>query len=138
MLLSRGGACLHAALVLSSRRGMMTLIESLKAPCPRKQSGRAAAVVLAMFGAGWTGAALAAGPKHGGENNGEQCINCHGQRGKPNMPGFPYFSRGERLMQSDNDQNKTISRGKGMMPAYQGLLSEKDIFDVVAYLRTLR
>ena len=116
----------------------MTMNESLKAPRPRKQSGRAAAVVLAMLGAGWTGAALAADPKHGGEIYGEQCINCHGQRGKPNMPGVPDFSRGERLMQSDIDLIKTISRGKGMMPAYQGLLSEKDIFDVVAYLRTLR
>src|SRR3569832_1934519 len=117
---------------------MMTMNESLKAPRPRKQSGRAAAVVLAMLGAGWTGAALAADPKHGGEIYGEQCINCHGQRGKHNMPGVPDFSRGERHKQTDFEQNKTNNHGKGMMPAYQGLLSEKDIFDVVAYLRTLR
>src|SRR3569833_288988 len=78
MLLSRGGACLHAAFFLVSRRGMMTMNESLKAPCPRKQSGRAAAVVLAMFGAGWTGAALGAGPRDGGEMYGEECINCAG------------------------------------------------------------
>src|SRR3569833_1231256 len=117
---------------------MMTMNESLKAPCPRKQSGRAAAVVLAMFGAGWPGAALAADPTHGGEIYGAQCINCPGQPGQPNKPGVPEFSRGERLMQSDFDLIKTISRGKGMMPAYQGLLSEKDIFDVVAFFCSLR
>src|SRR3569832_2986316 len=110
---------------------MMTMNESLKAPCPRKQSGRAAAVVLAMFGAGWTGAALAADPKHGGEIYGEQCINCHGQRGKPNMPGVPDISRGERLMQSDIVLFLFFCRGKGLLFAYQGLLLEKDIFVVV-------
>lgn len=54
------------------------------------------------------------------------------------MPGVPDFSRRERLMQSDLDLIKAISRGKGMMPAYQGLLSENDILDVISHLRNLR
>lgn len=104
----------------------------------RAVAAAGAATVLTLVGAGWMGSAHAADPKNGGEIYGRQCINCHGQRGKPTMPGVPDFSRGERLMQSDIDLIKVISRGKGMMPAYQGLLTEKDIFDVVAYLRTLR
>ena len=101
----------------------------------RSAYGVLVATVLAL---GWTGGALAADPKHGGEIYNKQCVNCHGERGRPNMPGVPDFARGERLMQSDIDLIKSIGRGKGMMPSYQGLLSEKDITDVIAYLRTLR
>lgn len=101
----------------------------------RNVGGALVATVLAL---GWAGSALAADPKHGGEIYNKQCVNCHGERGRPNMPGVPDFARGERLMQSDIDLIKSIGRGKGMMPSYQGLLSEKDITDVIAYLRTLR
>jgi len=96
------------------------------------------ALVATMLALGWAGGALAADPKHGGEIYNKQCVNCHGERGRPNMPGVPNFARGERLMQSDIDLIKSIGRGKGMMPSYQGLLSERDITDVIAYLRTLR
>lgn len=95
------------------------------------------ACVLALCGT-WAAGAQAADPKHGREIYMKQCVNCHGDRGKPNMPGVPDFSRGERLMQSDLDLIKTISRGKGMMPAFQGILTEKDITDVIVHLRTLR
>lgn len=96
-----------------------------------------AACVLSVS-ALWMSGAQAADPKHGREIYNKQCVNCHGENGRPNMPGVPDFSRGERLMQSDIDLIKTLNRGKGMMPAFQGILTEKDILDVIAYLRTLR
>lgn len=116
------------------------MTKSTNALSARNRSVRWFGIVtmFTLVGAGWTGIACAADPKHGGEIYGQQCINCHGPRGQPTMPGTPDFSRGERLMQSDIDLIKTISRGKGMMPAYQGILTERDIFDVIAYLRTLR
>ena len=100
---------------------------------------RPAAVLAVVLSAGlWAAGAQAADPKNGRTIYNQHCVNCHGERGVPNMPGVPDFSRGERLMQTDLDLIKTISRGKSMMPAYQGLLSENDILDVIAHLRTLR
>ncbi len=96
------------------------------------------AVAMALCAGGWAAAAQAADPKNGAALYNQHCANCHGQHGAPVMPGVPDFSRRERLMQSDLDLIKAISRGKGMMPAYQGLLSENDILDVISHLRTLR
>ena len=54
------------------------------------------------------------------------------------MPGVPDFRRGEGLFRSDDDLLQFIRNGSGMMPAYRGLLSDRDILDVISYLRTLR
>lgn len=97
-----------------------------------------AVMAIALCIGGWTGVAQAADPKNGATLYNQHCVNCHGQRGVPVMPGVPDFSRRERLMQSDLDLIKAISRGKGMMPAYQGLLSENEILDVISHLRNLR
>ena len=87
---------------------------------------------------GGIGTAHAADPINGAKIYSTHCVNCHGARGVPNMPGLPDFSRAERLLQSDIALLKSIGKGKGMMPSYQGLLPERDILDVIAYLRTLR
>ncbi len=86
----------------------------------------------------WAVSAHAADTRKGASLYNQYCTDCHGQRGKPNMPGVPDFSRNQRLMQSDLALVKTISIGKGMMPAFQGRLTENDILDVIAYLRTLQ
>jgi cytochrome c6 len=86
----------------------------------------------------WAGSAHAANPRKGATVYGQYCADCHGNRGVPNMPGIPDFSRNQRLMQSDLALVKSISIGKGMMPAFQGRLTENDILDVIAYLRTLQ
>lgn len=87
---------------------------------------------------GGVGAAHAADPINGAKIYSTHCVNCHGARGVPSMPGAPDFSRAERLLQSDIALLKSIGKGKGVMPSYQGLLPERDILDVIAYLRTLR
>ncbi len=68
----------------------------------------------------------------------QHCSNCHGTRGVSNIPGVADFSRGEGLVKSDIDLLKLLQKGKGMMPAYQGRLSDQEMLDVIAYMRTLR
>jgi len=53
------------------------------------------------------------------------------------MPGVPDFSQGDTLLQSDLELLNSIQDGKNMMPAYRGILSNMEILDVIAYLRTL-
>lgn len=75
-------------------------------------------------------------------NKGQQlfaanCAICHGQSGRSVMPGAPNFDRGEGLMRPDFALLASIRAGKNAMPAYQGLLTDRDILDVIAFLRTL-
>ena len=82
--------------------------------------------------------ARAADPSEGRKTYMAHCQNCHGSNGVGQMPGIPDFSRGEALLQPDAALVRTIQDGKGMMPAYRGLLTEEQLLDVVAFLRTLR
>lgn len=104
----------------------------------RRTARMSGALVLALALAGLAGQAQAADPLKGAKTYNERCVNCHGNGGEPNMPGVPNFRRNERLMQNDLQLIRSISIGKGMMPAFQGVLTEQDILDVIAYLRTLQ
>ena len=68
----------------------------------------------------------------------EHCSGCHGATGRGEVGNSPDFSRGEGLMQSDGSLVATIASGRGVMPGYEGLLTDQEIFDVVSYLRVLR
>ena len=82
-------------------------------------------------------ASYAADPGKGGGIYATQCATCHGTSGTSVMPGAPNFSSGERMMQPDAQLLSSIKAGKNAMPAYRGILSDTDILDVIAYLRTL-
>jgi len=114
------------------------MVESLSGSS--RTSVRTALIALAcsLILLGLADKAHAADPRKGAKIYSEYCADCHGNRGVPNMPGVPDFSRNQHLMQSDLVLVKSISIGKGMMPAFQGRLSESDILDVIAYLRTLQ
>ena len=114
------------------------MVESLSV-APRAP-GRTRLIVLvsSLILLAMAGNAQAADPSKGAGIYRQYCTDCHGSRGVPNMPGVPDFSRNQNLMQSDLVLVKSISIGKGMMPAFQGRLSEAEIFDVIAYLRTLQ
>lgn len=90
-------------------------------------------MALALLG----GVAAAADVQRGGSVYSSHCAVCHGANGSPVMPGAPDFRRMERLMQPDVRIATAIRNGKGAMPAYFGVLRERELFDVVAYLRTL-
>ena len=96
--------------------------------------------LLLVFCSIWLGMPLAeaADPQQGVKFYTKHCQNCHGATGVAQMPGLPDFSRSQGLLRSDNDLLQFIRNGSGMMPAYRGLLTDRDILDVIAYLRTLR
>lgn len=95
-----------------------------------------AALVFAVF-------ALPPSAQASDINNGAQlysmhCTGCHGRNGVPVMPGSPNFARSEGLMQPDLALMGSIRAGKNAMPAYVGILKDREILDVIAYMRTLR
>jgi mono/diheme cytochrome c family protein len=51
---------------------------------------------------------------------------------------IPDFTRGEGLLKPDHMLAETLKQGLGTMPAYQGLLSEHELADVITYTRTLQ
>ena len=83
-------------------------------------------------------AAQAANPMTGKPLYDRHCVSCHGASGVPAIPGLPDFSRGEAMLQPDSRLKATILNGSGMMPAYRGAMTELQILDVIAYVRTLR
>lgn len=65
------------------------------------------------------------------------CAVCHGPTGISKMPGAPNFARQEGILKPDFTLLSTIRSGRNAMPAFQGMLSDRDILDVIAYIRTL-
>ena len=65
------------------------------------------------------------------------CAMCHGVNGSAGMAGAADFKRGQGLMQSDRSLLERIQSGKNACPAYRGILTEQQTFDVIAYIRTL-
>jgi cytochrome c6 len=94
-------------------------------------------IVLASFLALFAGSAGAADITKGGTLYATHCASCHGAGGVPVMPGAPNFRRMESLMRPDMQLLTSIRAGKGAMPGYFGVLRDREILDVVAYLRTL-
>jgi len=54
------------------------------------------------------------------------------------MPGTPDFARGEGLDVTDLDLARGIKQGKNLMPAYEALIKDEDVLNVIVYIRTLR
>lgn len=82
--------------------------------------------------------AHAADVAKGGQIYATQCLGCHGRAGVNTMPAAPNFARSEGLMQPDLALLALIKTGKNAMPAYMGILADREILDVIAYVRTLR
>ena len=108
---------------------------------PFTRVARQRLVRVLACGLAWVAACTAA--QAGDVNKGSElyrqhCANCHGQDGRPVFPMAPDFSNPTSLMKPDPSLLQLIRAGKGAMPAYQGLLRDREILDIVAYLRTLR
>jgi cytochrome c6 len=84
------------------------------------------------------GAAQAGDTVRGAELYRRHCSACHGTSGRPLLPTAPDFTRPTSLLKPDLTLMDGIKRGKGAMPAYDGILREREILDVVTYLRTLK
>ena len=81
---------------------------------------------------------LAADPANGRQGYERYCVSCHGADGRGVVANAPDFSRGEGLLAPDVTIAQTLRSGKGGMPAFLGILSNTELLDVVAYLRTLQ
>ena len=77
-------------------------------------------------------------PLHGAELYRQHCSTCHGAGGRPVLPTAPDFTQHTPLLKPDLTLLASIRRGRGAMPAYDGVLREREILDIVAHLRTLR
>jgi mono/diheme cytochrome c family protein len=75
-----------------------------------------------------------------------KCASCHAKDGTGNPTMAKVFKvepekvsvvSDAALAKSDADLAKTTSEGAGKMPAYKGKLTDAQIADVVAYIRTL-
>lgn len=107
---------------------------------------RHASSVACRMAAGLALGALAAAPGSlpaadyfsGKQVYSRHCVGCHGVDGAGQAAGAPDFRYGTRLLQPDGALFQTIAQGRGGMPAFRGVLSEEEILDVIAYMRTLR
>ncbi len=82
--------------------------------------------------------AQAGNPFNGHTIYGQHCLSCHGNDGSGEMAAIPNFKRGEGLLQPDHILSNTLKQGLGAMPAYQGLLTDNELADVITYIRTLQ
>lgn len=99
---------------------------------------RLGALVLAAALCGAGASARAADPAKGRLLYASHCAGCHGAAGRAVMPGAPDFNQSQRrLMRPDFTLLASIRGGKNAMPAFQGILPDRDILDVIAFLRTL-
>lgn len=110
---------------------MIPNLASASRSFPRSGIALAAVFLLAA------GSARAADIQRGGTLYATHCAVCHGANGTPVMPGTPNFRRMETLMRPDLQLVIAIRSGKGAMPGYLGILRDREILDVVAFLRTL-
>lgn len=81
--------------------------------------------------------ATAGDPLNGRTFYNDHCKNCHGASGKGDDFGVPSFSEGNIMFSLDADILPIIKDGRGMMPAFKGVLTDQDILDVISYVRTL-
>lgn len=72
-----------------------------------------------------------------------KCLMCHAEDGSGNTPAgkatkTPSFNSPEMLKVSDAEFIADTKNGKGKMPAYSGKLTDQEIKEVIAYIRTLQ
>jgi len=67
----------------------------------------------------------------------ERCAACHGLDGVSLLPDVPEFAKGERLDSPDEELLESLRHGKGMMPAWGDVLSEKERERVLSYLKII-
>lgn len=82
--------------------------------------------------------ALAGDSKAGGVLFQEKCAVCHGADGVAKLPGAPSFAKGERLEKSDEALKHTVNNGLNAMPPFKTMLSDAQVGDLLAFVRTLR
>ena len=83
------------------------------------------------------GVAMAGDPAKGRGIYASRCSGCHGINGLPTNPAVPNFTMGQGLMVPDREIMNFIKKGKTVMPGFEGVLTDEEILDVIAHIRTL-
>ncbi|MBL1277508.1 MAG: cytochrome c [Ectothiorhodospiraceae bacterium] len=65
-----------------------------------------------------------------------RCQGCHGAEGVPQVAGMPNFKMGTGLMQPDEQLLAFVKKGKGVMPGFKGILTDTEIRNIIAHVRT--
>ena len=95
--------------------------------------GRSLGFILLLLA---TSAVMAGDPMKGRSLYENRCSGCHGMDGSPQVAAIPNFKMGEGLMKPDQQLLAFIQKGKGVMPGFKGVLSDAEIRDVIAHIRT--
>jgi cytochrome c6 len=98
-------------------------------------------ITLVAMMAAMVTTAFAQGP--GADTYKAKCAMCHGADGMGNPPmikamGIKPLNSPELIKASDADLIAATTNGKGKMPAEKGKLTDAQIKDAVAYIRTLQ
>lgn len=72
------------------------------------------------------------------------CLKCHGKEGKGDGPKAKelskkprnYTNKAEMEKLTDADLKKAVIEGKEPMPSFRARLKDKDVDDVIAYIKT--
>lgn len=83
-----------------------------------------------------TSVVMAGDPMKGRSLYDNRCAGCHGIDGSPQVAAIPNFKMGQGLMQSDQQLLAFVQKGKGVMPGFKGVLSDTEIRDIIAHIRT--
>lgn len=114
-----------------------------------RRNGRVVIGVFALLAVvllvAWAVPASAADAEAGQKIYKQKCQMCHGtsgggdgSMGKMLKPPPPSFTDADRMVkQKDEDLITRIKEGKSPMPSYGSRLSDSQIQDVLAYIRTL-
>ena len=97
-----------------------------------------AAAFLGMVSIFAADAAMAGDIYEGRRLYAEHCARCHGDAGAPILPGTPDFTRGEGLFAPDETLLRSLRFGKRLMPGFESVLKEREMLDVLVYVRSLR
>jgi mono/diheme cytochrome c family protein len=71
----------------------------------------------------------------GQEIYGKRCAICHGEQGNAGVSGAKDLSASTI---DDNLMRTIITHGKGTMPPFKSVLSQQEIEELIAYVKTLR
>lgn len=66
------------------------------------------------------------------------CVACHGVTGISVMPNTPNLALNQGLTQPDMQIVQTLKMGGPRKPPFIGSMTDAELLDVVAYIRTIR
>lgn len=93
-------------------------------------------MMILLLATGFTVPAMALDLEKGRTIYERHCMGCHSPAGQGMMPNMPNFERGDRLFKTDRELIDAVRDGNGIMPSFNGILDDRELEDVVAYLRT--